>query len=132
MAKSNEVVKTNEEMFAEFEDALNLVSEKAEQLLKHGSYRLEQVLRDYKSNELETAVIFIGKHRIRLQANSGWANNKNGTEITVALPKNPISQKELDGYDIQIIGSDIGYHRGMVEKLVKRKEELLKRYRESE
>ena len=132
MTKLNEVVKTNEEMHAEFEDALNLVSEKAEQLLKHGNFRLERVLRDYKSNELESAVIFIGKHRIRLQANSSWPNNKNGTEITVALPKNPISQKEMDAYDIQIIGSDIGYHRGMVNELVKRKEELLKRYRESE
>ncbi len=132
MTKLNEVVKTNEEMHAEFEDALNLVSEKAEQLLKHGNFRLERVLRDYKSNELESAVIFIGKHRIRLQANSSWPNNKNGTEITVALPKNPISQKEMDAYDIQIIGSDIGYHREMVEKLVKKKEELLKRYRENE
>ena len=132
MAKSNEIVKTNEEMQAELEEALNLVSEKIVQLINNGSYTLQNVHRNFMTNELEQATLIVGKHHINCRANSEWPNNKGGTEIYLALPNNPVRQKELDEWDIQVIRSDIGDLRGMVEKLVKRKEELLKRYRESE
>ena len=132
MTKSNEVVKTNEEMHAELEEALNLVTEKIVQLINHGSYSLQNVHRNFRTNGLEQATLIVGKHHINFRANSEWPNNKGGSEIYLALPNNPVRQKELDEWDIQVIRSDIGYHRGMVNELVKRKEELLKRYRESE
>lgn len=116
--------KTNEQMRAELEEALDLVSEKLRQLIYHGSYKLDRFSRDYQTNRLEWAFMGIGTHQIRLEAGNKWRNVKEGTSITVALPDNPITQEVLDMWDRQLIDGDIDYHKKKLESLMKRKEEL--------
>ena len=114
--------KTNEQMHEELEQALNLVSEKLNQLIRNGSYRLERITRNFTTNRVDWAFLWVGKHRLMLQADSKWDQNKGGTELNLTLPENPITQDVLDAWDRQTIDNDIAYHQRELEKLMKVKE----------
>lgn len=111
--------KTNEQMHEEMEQALNLVSEKLNQLIRNGSYRLECITRDFTTNRVDWAFLWVGKHRLKLRADSKWDQNKGGTELNLTLPENPITQDVLDAWDRQTIDNDIAYHQRELEKLMK-------------
>lgn len=117
--------KTNEQMHEELEQALNLVSEKLNQLMRNGSYTLERISRDFTTNRVDGALMWVGKHRIMLQANSKWEQNEGGTELNLTLPENPITQDILDAWDRQTIDKDIAYHQRELEKLMKVKKDLV-------
>lgn len=115
--------KTNEQMHEELEQALNLVSEKLNQLIRNGSYTLERINRDYKTHRFDWAFLSVGKHRLMVQAGSKSDPNK-GTELNLTLPENPITQDIIDAWDCQTIDKDIAYHQRELEGLLKAKQEL--------
>ena len=111
--------KTNEQMHEDLEQALNLVSEKLNQLIRNGAYRLENITRDFTTNRVDWAFLWVGKHRLMLRTDSKWDQNKGGTELNLTLPENPITQDVLDAWDRQTIDNDIAYHQRELEKLIK-------------
>lgn len=120
----NETKKTNEQMHEELEQALNTVSEKLNQLIRNGSYTLDSISRDFDTNRVSWAFMWVGKHRLKLKADSQWDRNRGGTELNLTLPENPITQDVLDAWDRQTIDEDIAYHQRELEKLMKVKTDL--------
>ena len=116
--------KTNEQMHEELEQALNTVSEKLNQLIRNGSYKLDRITRNYTTHRVEWAFLWVGKHRLMLQADSKWDQNRGSTELNLTLPENPITQDVLDAWDRQTIDRDIAYHQRELEKLMKVKADL--------
>lgn len=116
--------KTSEQMYEELEQALNLVSEKLNQLIRNGSYKLDSISRDYTTGRVDWAFMWVGKHRLMLQADSKWDQNRGGTELNLTLPENPITQDVLDTWDRQVIDKDIAYHQRELEKLLKVRENI--------
>ena len=117
--------KTNDQMYEELEQALNLVSEKLNQLIRNGSYTLERISRDPTTNRVDWAFMWVGKHRMTLKANSKWKQNEGGTELNLTLPENPITQDILDAWDRHTIDKDIAYHQRELEKLMKVRKDLV-------
>lgn len=116
--------KTNEQMLAELEQALSVVTEKIDQLIRNGSYKLESMSRDYKTNRLDWAFLWVGKHRLMLKADSKWPQNHGETELNLTLPENPITPDIVEAWDRQVIDKEIAYHRATLEGLLKVKQEL--------
>lgn len=121
-----EINKTNEQLHEEFEEALQILSEKLYALLHFGSYQLEYLNRDWKTNAVSWANMNVGKHRLHLKATDWDKENPDGTEVTINLPDNPVTEDLLALWDRQTIEKDIAYHQCQLNDLLKRKEELSK------
>lgn len=125
--------KTNEQLHQEFQDALKTLCEKLYNLLHYGSYSLEYVNRDFKTNVVTSAhlrmddALFVLKLSDKLKF-----LQKEGSEVTLLLPDNPIDQKLLDAWDIQSIDNDIAYHIKTLEALQKQKSNLQEKYGKDE
>lgn len=115
--------KTNEQLHEELEQALANLSEKLRNLINNGSYKLVNMSRDWTTQALSWATMEVGPHRIHLQASSPYGDNK-GTEISLSLPDNPVTQEVMESWDRQTILHDIEYHQSNLEKLQARKKEL--------
>ncbi len=111
--------KTNEQLYEELEQALHNLSEKLSDLLNNGTYKFEDISRDFKTNRVDFAIMNVGKHRLVLKID----DNHDGTTVEVALPENPVNQTMLDAWDRQTIDSDIAYHQRKLDALKKLKEE---------
>ena len=118
--------KTNEQLYEEFEQALQNLSEKLYALLHYGSYALEYLDRDYETHAVRFANMEVGKHRLRLQATDWDKENPKGTTVTINLPDNPVTEQMLALWDAQVIDRDIAYYQQTLNDLIKRKEELTK------
>jgi S-adenosylmethionine:diacylglycerol 3-amino-3-carboxypropyl transferase len=116
--------KTNEQLHQEFEQALANLSEKLSALLHHGLYTLEQLSRDWNNQKVEWASMTVGEHRIILQATSEKYGRKEGTEVRVYLPENPVNEKLIKAWDKQTIDSDIEFYQKKLDALLKQKESL--------
>ena len=118
--------KTNEQLHEEFELALQNLSEKLYALLHYGSYALEYLNRDWQTHVVRSAHMKVGKHRLILQATDWDKEDPKGTEVTINLPDNPVTEDMLAQWDKQTIQRDIDYHQRQLEALLERKKELAK------
>ena len=115
---------SNEQLHKELEQALTALSQALYNLIHNGSYPLEYIDRDWKTGAVRWANMNVGKHRLTLKATELDKQNPDGTEVTVRLPDNPISEEVLESWDRQSIQRDIDYHQRELDKLQKRKAEL--------
>jgi len=118
MKKTN---KSNDQMIKELEDAMEVVSEKLETLLYNGSYTITDIYRSSYSQELEFAHLKVGKHEIKLMAGNG----REGTELQLMLPKNPVNPKLIERFDMIDIDHKLDTYKRLIEGLEKRKQELM-------
>lgn len=114
--------KTNNQLHKEFEAALRKLEEKTYNLLHYGSYQLNNIGRDWKTNKVDTAMMDIGEHKVFLAE-----DEHGGTSVTIHFEDNPINQKMLEAWDYQTIDRDIKYHREKLAALEElKKENILK------
>lgn len=113
--------KTSEQMIKELEDAMEVVSEKLETLLYNGNYAITDIFRSPYSHELEYAHIQVGKHEIKLRAGNG----REGTELQLMLPKNPVNPKLIEKFDVLDIEQKLDTYKTLIAGLEKRKQELM-------
>lgn len=116
--------KTNEQLHAEFEQALQTLSEKLGNLLHYGSYELSYINRSLTNDAVTWVTMKVGEHTLTLQPTSQYFPDREGTEVRLLLPDNPVTQEMLDSWDRQTLQRDIDYHKKELEKLNKRKEFL--------
>lgn len=119
-----QINKTNEQLHEELEQALNNLSEKLANLLHYGSYSFSYLNRDWDDKKLSSACIEVGENKLFLQATDAKYGRKEGTEVRVLLPGNPVNESMLEAWDKQIIDHDIEYHQRQLNALMKRKEAL--------
>ena len=119
-----QIKKTNEQLHEELEHALNNLSEKLANLLHYGSYSFSYLNRDWDDKKLSSACIEVGENKLFLQATDEKYGRKEGTEVRVLLPGNPVNESMLEAWDKQIIDHDIEYHQRQLNALMKRKEAL--------
>ena len=121
--------KTNEQLHKEVQDALKVLSEKLYNLLHYGSYSLDYVNRDFETNVVNSASLRFEDAVFLLKMDGKFKFlEKEGSEVTVILPDNPIDQKLLDAWDSQTIDKDIAYHIKQLESLRQQKAKLKERY----
>lgn len=124
--------KSNEELHKEFQDALELLSNKLYNLLRYGQYNLEYVNRDIETGEVISASMRLDNALFHLKmGNSFKFLEKDGSEVTLLLPNNPVNQEILDAWDRQTVDKDIEYYEKKLADLVKQKEKLSKKYEET-
>ena len=121
--------KTNEQLHKEVQDALKVLSEKLYNLLHYGSYSLDYVNRDFETNVVNSASLRFEDAVFLLKMDGKFKFlEKEGSEVTVILPDNPIDQKLLDAWDSQTIDKDIAFHIKQLESLRQQKAKLKERY----
>ena len=121
--------KTNEQLHKEVQDALKVLSEKLYNLLHYGSYSLDYVNRDFETNAVNSASLRFEDAVFSLRMDGKFKFlEKEGSEVTVILPDNPIDQKLLDAWDSQTIDKDIAYHIKQLKSLRQQKVKLKEKY----
>lgn len=121
--------KTNEQLHKEVQDALKVLSEKLYNLLHYGSYSLDYVNRDFETNAVNSASLRFEDAVFLLRMDGKFKFlEKEGSEVTVILPDNPIDQKLLDAWDSQTIDKDIAYHIKQLKSLRQQKVKLKEKY----
>ena len=122
---------SNDQLHQEVQDALKVLSQKLYNLLHCGNYRLDYVNRDFKTNEVTSASLRFEDAVFLLRMDGKFKFlEKEGSEVTVLLPDNPIDQKILDAWDMQSIDNDIAYHKKTLKALEEQRSRLQETYEE--
>lgn len=123
--------KSNELLYQELRDALDNLSEKIYNLVHYGSYKLESINRNYRTQAVDSAIMRAYDFMLymRLSDEYKYLESK-GTEVTITLPNNPIDQKVIDAWDSQSIDDEIAYHKKTLKALEEQRSRLQEAYEE--
>ena len=123
--------KGNELLHQELKDALDNLSEKIYNLIHYGSYKLESINRNYRTQAVDSAIMRAHDFMLymRLSDEYKYLESK-GTEVTITLPNNPIDQKVIDAWDSQSIDDEIAYHKKTLKALEEQRSKLQETYEE--
>lgn len=123
--------KSNELLYQELRDALDNLSEKIYNLVHYGSYKLESINRNYRTQAVDSAIMRAYDFMLymRLSDEYKYLESK-GTEVTITLPNNPIDQKVIDAWDSQSIDDEIAYHKKTLKVLEEQRSRLQETYEE--
>lgn len=123
--------KSNELLYQELRDALDNLSEKIYNLVHYGSYKLESINRNYRTQAVDSAIMRAYDFMLymRLSDEYKYLESK-GTEVTITLPNNPIDQKVIDAWDSQSIDDEIAYHKKTLKALEEQRSRLQETYEE--
>lgn len=116
--------KTNEQLLAEFEQALQTLSDKLGNLLHYGRYELEYIDRGLTDYKVRWATMKVGDHTLTLQPTEHFFSGRKGSEVRLHLPDNPVTNEMIESWDRQSIQRDIDYHTKELEALLERKKKL--------
>ena len=124
--------KSNELLYQELKDALDNLSEKIYNLVHYGSYKLESINRNYRTQAVDSAIMRAYDFMLymRLSDEYKYLESK-GTEVTITLPNNPIDQKVIDAWDSQSIDDEIAYHKKTLKALEEQRNRLQGTYEEA-
>lgn len=115
--------KTNEQLHQDVKDSFNLFIKNLKELLKHGTYQLNYVDRDYDTEVVDGATIEVNGHTLVLR--------RNKVDILLKMRnldvKDLLNQALLDEYDKMTIEQEIEYHAKHLKSLMEHKDKIVKR-----
>ena len=124
--------KTNEQLHQEFQDALKNLSEKIYNLIHYGSYKLESINRNYRTQAVDSAIMRAHDFMLYMRLSDEYKRlESRGTEVTITLPNNPIDQKVINAWDLQSISYEIAYHKKTLKALEEQRNRLQETYEEA-
>lgn len=123
--------KSNELLHQELKDALDNLSEKIYNLIHYGSYKLESINRNYRTQAVDSAIMRAYDFMLYMRLSDEYKRlESRGTEVTITLPNNPIDQKVIDAWDLQSIDDEVAYHKKTLKALEEQRSRLQETYEE--
>lgn len=111
--------KTSDQMRQETIDALNLFIKNLKEYLRHGSYPIEYVDRDFSTKEVEGITMKLDEHKIFIRKDDAELYLQVNAEI-----KDLLNQQLIDEYNRLTIDRDINYYEEKLKKLKAQKANL--------
>lgn len=111
--------KTSDQMRQETIDALNLFIKNLKEYLRHGSYPIEYVDRDFSTKEVEGITMKLDKHKLFIRKDDAELYLQVNAEI-----KDLLNQQLIDEYNRLTIDRDINYYEEKLKKLKAQKANL--------
>lgn len=123
--------KSNELLHQELKDALDNLSKKIYNLVHYGSYKLESINRNYRTQAVDSAIMRTHDFMLYMRLSDEYKRlESRGTEVTITLPNNPIDQKIIDAWDLQSIDDEVAYHKKTLKALEEQRSRLQETYEE--
>ena len=111
--------KTSDQMRQETIDALNLFIKNLKEYLRHGSYPIEYVDRDFSTKEVEGITMKLDEHKLFIRKDDAELHLQVNAEI-----KDLLNQQLIDEYNRLTIDRDISYYEEKLKKLKAQKANL--------
>ena len=111
--------KTSDQMRQETIDALNLFIKNLKEYLRHGSYPIEYVDRDFSTKEVEGITMKLDVHKLFIRKDDAELHLQVNAEI-----KDLLNQQLIDEYNRLTIDRDISYYEERLKKLKAQKANL--------
>ena len=111
--------KTSDQMRQETIDALNLFIKNLKEYLRHGSYPIEYVDRDFSTKEVEGITMKLDEHKLFIRKDDAELHLQINAEI-----KDLLNQQLIDEYNRLTIDRDISYYEEKLKKLKAQKANL--------
>ena len=111
--------KTSDKMRQETIDALNLFIKNLKEYLRHGSYPIEYVDRDFSTKEVEGITMKLDEHKLFIRKDDAELHLQVNAEI-----KDLLNQQLIDEYNRLTIDRDISYYEEKLKKLKAQKANL--------
>lgn len=111
--------KTSDQMRQETIDALNLFIMNLKEYLRHGSYPIEYIDRDFMTKEVEGITMKLDEHKLFIRKDDAELHLQVNAEI-----KDLLNQQLIDDYNRLTIDRDIRYYEERLKKLKAQKANL--------